>query len=274
MTRTAALLSSLFAPLLFAAGNIVGTWELVDATPVPYNSSDPHGIVNHKLYFTADGRMFVIAPDEKLDAANNPVKYAFDGSVRTLTLPGGEVHESQVHLDGDTMHVKTEDGVVFTYRRLKGERAFDRQLEPRSVEVLMVADGEPAATPKYDARDYSRQALAQRIRGVWEIVQYRKIKFDAPSDGFPNDKYIITADQVAMIPPTATRIEGESVGSYRLQGNTIVVDDGSRWTVSFNKWNRLVLARGDAELTMRLVSKDTKTIPALPVRIVLHDPEE
>ena len=30
----------------------------------------------------------------------------------------------------------------------------------------------------------------------------------------------------------------------------------------------------DAELTMRLVSKDTRTIPALPVRIVLYDPKE
>src|SRR4051812_2354648 len=225
MTRVAALLSFLFAPLLFAAGNIVGTWELVESTPVPYNSSDPHGIINHKLYFTADGRMFIIAPDEKLEPTNPSVQYTFDGNVRTLTLPGGEVHQSQVALSGDTMLVKTEDGVTFTYRRLKGDRPFDRQIEPRSVEVLSVPDSDPIAAPKYDSTDYSKKPLGQRIRGVWEVVQYRAVKFEAPAEGFPNDKYIITADQVAMIPPTATEIEGESNGKYHLEGSMMVVDD-------------------------------------------------
>lgn len=273
MTRFAALLSLFVAPVLFAAGNIVGTWELVDATPVSYNSSDPHGIANHKLYFTADGRMFIIAPDDKLGDASVPVPYTFDGNVRTLTLPGGEVHQSRVALDGDRMLVKTEDGVTFTYHRMKGDRPFDRELEPRSVEILSVPEGE-TPQPKYDTKDYSKQPLAQRIRGVWEVVQYSGVKFDPPAEGFPNDKYVITADRVAMISPIATRVEGDSQGKYQLDGNTIVVDDGSRWGVSFNKWNRLVLHRSDAELTLRLISKVTKTIPPLPVRIVLFDPEE
>ncbi len=274
MRRLAALLSLVSAPLLFAAGNIVGTWELVDATPVPFNSSDPHGIINHKLYFTADGRMFIIAPDEKLAAADAPVTYTFDGSVRTLTLPGGEKHQSQIALDGNTMRVKTEDGVTFTYRKMTGDRPFDRLIEPRSVEVLSVPGEDPTPSPKYDATDYSKQPLARRIRGVWEVVQYSGVKFQPPQEGFPNDKYIITADQVAMVPPTATQIEGESQGKYRLDGNTIVVDDGSKWRVSFNQWQRMILKREDAELTLRLISKKTDSIPVLPVRIVLFDPEE
>jgi hypothetical protein len=51
----------------------------------------------------------------------------------------------------------------------------------------------------------------------------------------------------------------------------MVVDDGSRWALSFNRWQQLVLTREDVELTMRLVSKHTGTIPPLPVRIVLYD---
>jgi hypothetical protein len=128
--------------------------------------------------------------------------------------------------------------------------------------------------PKYDSKDYSKQPFAQRIRGVWEVVQYTGVKFDPPTEGFPNDKYVITADHVAMISPIAVRVEGESQGKYKLEGNTMVVDDGSKWTLSFNKWNRLVLQRDDAQLTLRLISKDTKTIPPLPVRIVLFDPAE
>ena len=274
MKRLFALLAFSIAPALFAAGNIVGTWELIDATPVSFNSSDPHGIINHKLYFTADGRMFIIAPDEKLEPANTPVQYTFDGSVRTLTLPGGETHRSEVVLKGNTMLVKTEDGVTFTYRRLTGERAFDQKIEPRSVEMLSVALSAPSATPKYDTADYSKQPLASRIRGVWEIVQYSGVKFEPPAEGFPNDKYVITADEVSMIPPTATNIGGESHGKYHLDGSTMVIDDGSRWAVSFNPWQRLVLQREDATLTLRLVSKNTNKIPALPIRIVLFDPEE
>ena len=274
MRRLAALLSLLAAPLLFAAGNIVGTWELVDATPVPFNTSDPHGIVNHKLYFTADGRMYIIAPDEKLQPDDMSVSYTFENDVRTLTLPGGEVHRSSVVIDGDTMRIKTEDGVTFRYKRLNGTHAFDKELEPHSVEVLDVPGESPAPAPRYDTRDYSKQPLGQRIRGVWEVMRYSGVKFQPPQEGFPNDKYIITATEVAMIPPTSTRIEGESHGKYQLNGSTMVVDDGSMWTISFNRWNRLVLKRDDAELTMRLVSKDTSTIPALPVRIVLFDPNE
>ena len=273
MKRLLALVTLLAAPALFAAGNLVGTWELIDATPVPFNGSDPHGIVNHKLYFTADGRMFIIAPDEKLEQANQPVQYTFDGSVRTLMLPGGETHHSEIALAGDTMRVKTEDGVTFTYRRLSGDRAFDKQIEPRSVEILSVPGQDQTTAPKYDTTDYSKQPLASRIRGVWEVVQYRGVKFEPPAEGFPNDKYVITATDVAMIPPTATKVEGESHGKYRLEGNTMVIDDGSRWTVSFNPWQRLVLKREDAELTMRLISKNTSAIPALPIRIVLFDPE-
>ena len=275
MTRFAALLLSLVAaPLLFGAGNIVGTWELVEATPVPFNTSDPHGIVNHKLYFTADGRMYIIAPDEKLQPDDMSVAYTFEGNVRTLTLPGGEVHRSEVTMTGDTMRIKTEDGVTFTYKRLSGTHAFDKEIEPRSVEILQVPGEDPPKPPKYDSADYSRQPLAQRIRGVWEVTQYSAVKFQPPAEGFPNDKYIITASDVAMIPPTATHIEGQSHGKYQLNGSTMVVDDGSMWTLSFNRWNRLVLKRPDAELTLRLISKDTSTIPALPVRIVLFDPNE
>jgi hypothetical protein len=273
MKRFAALLFCLGASSLQAAGNIVGTWELTDATPVSFNSSDPHGVVNHKLYFTADGRMFIIAPDEKLGPETVPVSYTFDGNVRTLTLPGAEVHQSRVVFSGDTMRVKSEDGVTFTYRRLTGDRPFDRKLEPRSVEILATDDQEQPPSPKYDTSDYSKQPLAQRIRGVWEIVRYRDVAFEPPQYGLPNDKYVITPTEVAMIPPTATRIEGDSRGKYRLDGNTMVVDDGSRWTLSFNQWGRLVLKREDAELTLRLISKDTAVNPRLPIRIVLHDQE-
>ncbi len=272
MKRLAFVLCFITALSLRAAGSIVGTWELIDATPVSLRSSDPHGIANHKLYFTADGRMFIIAPDEKLDPNDTPVSYTFDGTVRTLTLPGGEIHRSAVKLSGNTMHVKTEDGVTFTYRRLTGDRAFDRTIEPRSVELLDKEDHAPQPQqPKYDTADYSKVPLAQRIRGVWEIVGYRNVKFEPPPYGFPNDKYLITSSEVAMVPPDATKVEGESRGKYHVEGNTMVVDDGSRWSLAFNQWQQLVLTRNDAEITMRLISKDTAKIPPLPIKIVLHD---
>jgi hypothetical protein len=271
MRRLAFALCFLSSVSLRAAGNLVGTWELIDATPVSLRSSDPHGIANHKLYFTEDGRMFIIGPDEKLEAQDTPVAYSFDGSVRTLTLPGGEVHHSTVRLTGNTREVKTEEGVTFTYRRLTGDRAFDRAIEPRSVELLDTEDRVQPKPPSYDRADYSKLPLPQRIRGVWEIVRYRNVKFEAPPYGFPNDKYVITPSEVSMIPPDATKVEGDSRGRYHLDGHTIVVDDGSRWSLAFNQWQQLVLTREDAEITMRLISKDTAKIPALPIKIVLHE---
>ena len=272
--RTASIVFSFLAAISLHAGTneLVGTWELIDASPVSFNSSDPRGIINHKLYYTADGKMFIIAPDRKLEESNVPVSYTFDDGVRTLTLPGGEVHESRVAFAGDRMRVRTEDGVMLTYRRMAGDRPYDRAIEPRSLEVLDLGD-EQRRAPRYDSTDYSKQPLALRIRGIWEVMKYTKVKFQPPAEGFPNDKYVITADEVAMISPVATRIEGESRGRYRLEGNTMVVDDGSRWEISFNKWQRLVMKRDDAELTLRLVSKDTKTIPPLPIRIVLYETE-
>ncbi|MGZ7078108.1 MAG: hypothetical protein ACXVJT_01735 [Thermoanaerobaculia bacterium] len=271
MKRLAFACCFLTALAIHAAGGLAGAWELIDATPVTLQNSDPHGIVNHKLYFTADGRMFIIAPEEKLDTNDTPVQYVFDGSVRTLTLPGGEVHRSSVKLSGNTMKVTTEDGVTFTYRRLTGDRAYDRTIEPRSVEILETEDHAQSKQPRYDTTDYSKVAMPQRIRGVWEIVRYRNVKFEAPLYGFPNDKYVITSREVAMVAPSATKVDGDSRGKYHLEGTTMVVDDGSRWGLAFNQWQQLVLTRDDAEITMRLVTKDTRTIPALPVKIVLYE---
>jgi hypothetical protein len=259
---------------LAAAGKIEGTWELVAMTPVAPADGDPHGMPNQKVYFTGDGKIYLIAPDARLTSETAVAQYEFDGKTRKVTLPDGSVRTNPVTIDGDTMRVSLETGETLTYRRLTGERAYDRELAPISVERIATKDQHYPADPTYDTADYSKQPPAQRIRGIWEVVRWSHTHGgDTPPYGFPNDKYVITDQQIAQIPANETKITLPSQTSkYQVKGDTLVVGDQT-WKFSFDRWQRLVITRSDGELTLRLIQKATATIPEVPIKITLLDQE-
>ena len=248
---------------------IVGTWERVAASPVSLMDSDPRGFSNHKVYYTPDGKVFILEPDEALSITSVAFRYRFDGKALTLVTPGGEEHTTSAAIKGDIMTVDTEGGGTFTYRRMSGHRPWDRQLEPRSLLILKSNDGQYAPEPRYDTRDYSKQPMAERVRGVWEVVGYSRVEpRELPPYGFPNDKYVFDGRRVSMMPPNVSNVDPDRSGVYQIRGNAIHVDD-ERWTLSFNRWGHMVLDQGEFVVTLKLISKKTATIPIIPVRIAL-----
>jgi hypothetical protein len=244
---------------------IEGMWQLVAASPVAPADVDPHGMVNQKLYFSKDGKIFLLRPDEKLSADVPSATYEFDGKMRKVTLPDGNVRNDPAKVTGDTLSVTMPDGQQLTYRRITGADADQRTFAPMSVEV--VANGKPPAPePKYDESDHSQQPLAERLRGVWEVVRYAKVSGDVPPHGFANDKYVIDDQQIAVIAPEAKSADRKL--PYRILGDSLVLGDAT-WSVTFNRWQQLVLTREDAEVTLRLIQKSTTSVPAIPTKIAL-----
>ena len=270
MTRTAFLLL-LAAPLLAAdAKSIRGTWELVDASPVTLVESNTHGMENHKLYYADDGTLWLIGAQQTLKDGS-AAKYTFDGQKRTVTLPDDTVSTDPVAIHGDTMVVSLISGRKLTYRRLHGTKPYDRPLPPVSHEVLARADDKPQVRVTYDDGDYSKQRLGERIRGVWESVQYSHVRNELPPYGFPNEKYVITAGTVALVAPNETKTRSDATYGYKLNGDKLLIldKDPSTWTISFDRWNRLVIDNGEYQVALRLIRKPTDRIPEIPVRIAL-----
>jgi hypothetical protein len=255
------------APNAIAPNAIVGMWQLVAATPVAPAAIDPHGMLNQKLYFSKDGKIFLLRPDEKLTADIPSAPYSFDGKTRKVTLPDGQVRTDPARISGDSLSVTMPDGQQLTYRRVTGPNAAERRFAPLSVET--VSGSSSPTEPKYDEADYSKQPLAERVRGVWEVVRYAKLSGEVPEHGFANDKYVIDGKQVAILVPGATTAGDRR--PYDLADDSMLVksDTPETWSVSFNEWQQLVLTRNDAEVTLRLVQKPTSPIPALPTRIAL-----
>lgn len=249
-----------------ASASIEGMWRLVAASPVAPSAIDPRGMVNQKLYFSKDGRIFLLRPEEKLTPDIPSAAYVFDGKTRKVTLPDGQVRNDPAQITGDTLNVTMPDGQQLTYRRVTGDQTF----APMSVEVVSTGKS-PAPEPKYDDADHSQQPTAERIRGVWEVVRYAKVSGEIPAQGFPNEKYVIDAKQIAIIPPDAKTTDHRL--PYEIAGDSMLVAAGgdapSTWSVSFNQWQQLVLTREDAEVTLRLIQKSTESIPVLPTKVAL-----
>jgi hypothetical protein len=244
---------------------IEGMWQLVAATPVAPSAVDPHGMLNQKLFFSNDGKIYLLRPDEKLTADIPSAAYTFDGKTRKVTLPDGRVRTDPAQVTGNSLSVTMPDGQQLMYRRVTGDHPDERRFAPLSVET--VSEPKPPAEPKYDETDTSKQPLPDRIRGVWEVVRYTKLSGDVPEHGFPNEKYIIDGKQLAVVPPHATTITAPKV-PYQLSSDSLLMGDDT-WTISFNEWQQLVLTRNDAEVTLRLLQKSTTPIPAIPTRVAL-----
>lgn len=226
--------------------------------------------MNHKTRYTAEGRIYMVPADQKLDETAYGT-YSWDGLTRTIKVPGHEPVKNRLSITGDLMTIAFDTGRRLTYRRMSGDRPWDRILEPRSLEVLRTS--QPAPLLRYDTSDHSKLSFPQRIQGVWEVAGYAAVRYEVPPYGLPNDKYVVTSTEVAMIPPDRTSVPADAKSRYQIQpGNTLLVD-GERWQVTFDRWQRMVIRRDQDEITLRLVQKATSPIPRLPVTVALL-PEE
>ena len=263
-----------------AANRLVGTWELVEVSPVNLQDSIPVGVPNRKEHYAADGKVFVLRPDEKLGSTTPAGTYTFDGTKRRLVTPDGKTVETPVvFLSPDRMKLVHGPSDEWTYSRLTGPAAYDRELEPRSVELVKSDSGTTEPMPAYDTGDYSSLPLEQRLKGVWELASVKDVpRADLPPYGFTNDVWVDTGTRmICVVRPGSSLSVGRCApaalkdGSLELTGEA---PHSGTYAVSFDRWQRLVLkGTGTAGTrTFKLLSRDTSVIPRLPVRIVLLEP--
>jgi len=259
------------------ANRLVGTWELIEASPVSLMDSLPGGVANRKEYYAPDGKLYFLRPDEKL-GSNPPVAtYSFDGTRRRIVAPDGKVAETPVvFLPGDRMKLVHRPSDEWTYARLTGPAAYDLELEPRSVERLATNSGDVVPLPAYDTRDYSSLPPADRIRGVWELAAVKGVPGrDIPPYGFTNDVWVMTAGRLCVVRPSTTLADGVCALAMLSDGSLHVagpVEHSGTYAVAFDRWQRLVLSGPSGTRSFKLLGRDTSAVPLLPVRIVLLEP--
>ncbi|MBF5038736.1 hypothetical protein Q9292_10155 [Methylophilus sp. VKM B-3414] len=261
-------------PLVCGADtSIVGTWVLTYVAPQDVENTIPGGITNTKMYFTHDGKLFSLRPDAISIANFTPTDYTFDGKQLKVTFPGGQARVMTVTFpDTETMIITQKYESQRTFKRIIG---FDKKLEPMSLQLVNDNSSSPAATA-YDVRDYSKLPTIERLQGVWEVIAYENVlRNQAPPYGFFNDIWTIKKEAVSIsrrAPPTSdslplTFVDGLLTSSGIGLGGPV----GSKllWNASFNEWGNLVLDSTYCRLILKLVSKDTTNVPAVPLKIVL-----
>lgn len=262
---------------------IVGTWELLDVTSVTVADSPPRGLPSIKHYYAPDGKMYSLAANEMLTGKTDSAPYVFSNGVRALKTQTGRNLQTKIDFPStNTMRYLFNDGnQIWTFSRMLQEKAYNVEIEPRSVVVLRTVDKSNQLTcfdVKYDTNDYSKLPLEQRCVGAWETVEYKGVPItEMPPYGFPNDKLVFTKNgRFSKVAPAETPSEWSK---YEVTNTTIIVWDvdekGSQKfeKVRFDKWNRMVLPYKDVELTLKLLQRDTTKIPILPGKICLLEPE-
>ena len=262
-----------------AANRLVGTWELVEVSPVNLQDSIPVGVPNRKEHYGADGKVFVLRPEEKLGSTTPAGTYTFDGTRRRLVTPDGKTVETPVvFLSADRMKLVHGPSDEWTYSRLTGPATYDLELEPRSVEIVKSDSGTAEPMPAYDTGDYSSLPLEQRLKGVWELASVKDVpRADLPPYGFTNDVWVHTGTRICVVRPGSSLFVGACASAALKDGSLEVTGETEHtgtYAVSFDRWQRLVLkGTGTAGTrTFKLLSRDTSAVPRLPVRIVLLEP--
>jgi len=269
VVRIASILLVLAAVPARGQEAIVGTWELVGVTPRAIEDSDPRGVTNTKWHFTGDGKVFVIAPDQPLSEKADVGRYTYEGAQLTLVSSDGQKRLQMVTMpDANSM---VWNGRT-TFRRMNFHDAEKMQLEPKSLQLVNLGGvASPPADVSYDGTDYSAVPLQERVKGAWEVLAHHDVPRNAlPPYGFFNDLWIIGQDSL-MIVFRGPREERVTI-SYLFKDGSIVPeprDRGPVLKVTFNRWGHLVLDSGQGAMVLKLLTKSTKGIPPVPLKIGL-----
>ena len=283
------VMGTIFWALFCSCSEIEGTWELIDVSPVDAMDSPPNGLCSSKDYYSPDGKLYIIEATEKLQEDTPNISYSFSDGKRTITIPDGNKITTPVKFVGNNLMVLTfSKNNIWTYRKIEGEKAYDKPVEPRSLLVLRVAPPIKQMSNQdvtYDTNDYSKLELKDRIIGVWEAISYKDVApQNAPPYGFPNEKFILTTDgKFYMISPEEQPLKDQTPEQYSVKEKSIVVGipkgkhiaptppPGGKieQMVSFNQWGHMVWKSSDAEISLKLITRDYKNIPILPYKIAL-----
>ncbi len=233
----------------------------------------PGGVINTKMYFTADGKLYSLKPDAELMENSKPTDYTFDGKQLKITFPSGQVRVMTATFpNAETMVIAQKHESQRTFKRIAD---FSKKLEPLSLQ-LVTDNSSSSVTTTYDVSDYSKSPIIERLQGIWEIIAYENVPRDqAPPYGFFNDLWTIKKETVSTsrrAPPANDSVAFSFVdGKLASSGISLGGPVGSKliWNTSFNEWGNLVLDSTYCRLILKLVSKDTANVPTVPLKIVL-----
>ncbi len=260
----------------YAGTPLDGCWKLIDITALNLSDTPPSGISSRKDFYSEDGKMYILYPNEKLTESVKGYNFSFDNAERTILKDDGSKIITPVTFDGNknfTLHFTKAE--KWSYTKMGDRRSCNKAIEPLSVSVVAMKDSAKQQSNldiKYSQKDYSKLPLKKRIIGVWEVNDHFGVaRYEAPPYGYSNELYILTENKLYVLSPGQTSLEeGKSV-SYKLKQNKLIFGKDKnvkKMKISFNRWEHLVLSVEGKGISLKLITKDITKIPLIPTKIV------
>jgi hypothetical protein len=265
------LMLIIFFPFGLFSQSLTGTWELVYVAPVSGDDSDPRGITNIRLHFTQDGKLYSLLPEDTLSPGMIPANYTFRNNILTIIPPEEDsVIISLSFSDPDNFSFSRDEGPLRSYRRIVSPDAANKPIEPKSLQLIYTNDTSSYKIP-YDNNDYSARPFHERLRGTWEVIAYENINApDMPPYGFLNDLWTFYNDELKVL----SRIDQNEISAKYILGESEIVITPESGEVQvtkarFNEWGHLVIDSGKEIIKLKLITKNTGSIPNIPLKVVL-----
>lgn len=176
--------------------SIVGAWEICGSSPASAEQLDPRGTPGAKALFTARGKRFVQLPDKAMTDTDSlhSLDYTYSGDV--LSWKNGDLNPSfkLEQLDEKTIVARGQERTLLYCRLGPDQAAFDRPLQPQSVDYLRT-DRQPPD------RAIRNPTLAPpppgTLNGTWELVRVttRPGPDSLPPYGLPTIRVTIDRDR-------------------------------------------------------------------------------
>jgi len=268
-------LSGLLQLSVLAQTSILGSWELVYIAPTHMEDTDPRGITNVRLHFTAEGKLYYILPGEILTDTTESVNYIFEQNQLKILPGNNEPYLINVTFqDFGNMVFESEYSSKRIFKRLLEPDAVKKIIEPKSLQLVSTGENQLIMEKEYiyDNSDYSSVQFKERLIGVWEVIEYQDVpKGEMPPYGFLNDIWTIKNNELSIF----QRVNQETADMkyvLTVSGEILITaSDGSTlaWKCTFNKWGQLLLDSGNGIVILKLINKDTNVKKSIPLKVVL-----
>jgi len=226
-----------------------------------------------KQHYTVDGKLYFIRPTGIEDAKTPCATYRIEGTRRTIRLSGQEqAYVAVLSMPTpDTLVVTQLGGDIWRYRRILGDNATSKRIEPLSVERLPSLEGEHSGPIEYDTRDYSALPQSKRIIGSWEVIAHKGVASDeAPPYGYFNDVWMFDGNTLVVNERGSPQNHRSPPSPYELKDGVLRMGKGTTGaSVSYNEWGHLVLGMGSHVVILKRMSTSPAPTRLPPLRIAL-----
>lgn len=252
-------------------GKLAGTLQLSYVEPQDAENTSPTGVINQKLHFAEDGKLYALAPEQvTLDGV--PTEYIVANG-KLVVKPAGASRPIEFALTftgADTMVMSRPHAAKRIFNRIKG---VDVKLEPQSLQLIKATG--TSEDSRYDTDDYGKLALPERLKGMWEVIAYEQMpRNQLPPYGFFNDLLKIDSLSVTTyrrepaaedaVPFTFNdKLTSSGIGLGGQPGSTI------DWTPSFNAWGQLVLDSQYCRVILKRTRAKATDVASFPIKVVL-----